>query len=92
MTSLEEWAAIEAAEWTRAHADSDAHVEAYARFSHGVTVQLCLLFSERARVMCDEAFTDLERARTRAEGAVAHLRRTNDTLEQAVRLQAMGRR
>lgn len=92
MSDLVEWADIEAAAWSRDNQDHDAHVACRDRFTHTCTVQLCLLFSEQAKTMCDEAMANLDRARARAERSIAYLRRTNDTLEQIVRLQAMGRR
>lgn len=72
-----EWDAIEDA-W-------DERVELSA------TVQLALRFSEDARVQALRAEEMLLIAQRRAEAARAYLHRTTTTLEQALRLYAMGR-
>lgn len=74
---LDQWAAIEAA------FDERVHLSA--------TVMLASRFSEMARVEALKAEGDLQRAVTRAERARSYLDRTTNTLEQAIRLHAMGR-
>ncbi len=92
MSDLVEWAAIEAAAWTRVQADHDEHVHCKDRFHVAVTVRLCVLFSEQARERCDDAMRELDRAIDRVQAARAHLNRTTDMLAMACRLSAMGRR
>ncbi len=72
--------------------DDDAHVECKNRWDLAVTVQLCLRFSEQARDRCDAAWDNLENALERAQRSLVYLERTSNTLAQAIRLQAMGRR
>lgn len=90
MNDLDAWTLIE--NGSRSQRDDDSHVECRNRFQLSVCVRLCLLFSEQARSMCDEAYRDLIVAQQRAARAHDYLIRTTTTLEQAIRLQAMGRR
>jgi hypothetical protein len=66
--------------------------EMRSRVETASTVQIALLFSEQARAKAKEAETDLIEAMNRAEQANEYLKRTTDTLEQAIRLHAIGRR
>lgn len=87
----EEWARIEALASDRPPIDDDAHVDAYARFTHACTLHLALRFSEVAREEYEAAELALNAALERAQRAVAHLNRTSDLLADVVRLSTMGR-
>ncbi len=61
------------------------------RVENASMVMLALQFSELAKAECEKAERDLVAAMSRAEHARAYLDRTIVTLENALRLHAMGR-
>ncbi len=76
---------VEEAQW--AEMDEGAR----DRFHTAATVRLCVLFSEDARLKALQAESRLMKAQKEAEQARAYLERTSNTLEEAIRLHAMGR-